>query len=237
MYSPLRAKKLFTTSTTALAILFSTLVHHGIAYIGAGRWGTACVFDPVTNSTSKVIYPTEFYLQNHKVIDIVTGIVLGLLLPATYVTVVSVTTAMTLMKLREVATWREQASSAGAVSSREVALTRMLIGISALYVVCYMPIVAFGMALFAVPDMSAKGRYYNTFNLMASLFELCGYINASFNFFVYCFLGSKYKETLREIFFCCRGNVADRLKRAEGKGYKLSDTTFITTSVTSTAES
>ena len=100
--------------------------------------GTACVFDPTTNSTSKVIYPTKFYLQNHEVIDTVTGIGPGLLLPVCYVTFVSVTTTMTLIKLRVMATWSKQMSSANDVSSKEVALTRMLIGISVLYVVCSM---------------------------------------------------------------------------------------------------
>ena len=227
VYRPLRAQELFKTRTTGFAILFSTLVHHGFTYIGASRWGTACVFDPVTNSTSKAIYPTEFYLTNQKVIDIISGTFPALLLPATYVTVVSVTTAMTLIKLREVATWRKQASTVSVVSSREVALTRMLIGISILYVICSMPILAVGIALLAVPDMSLTGRNYNTFNLLVSLSELCGYINASFNFFVYCSLGSKYKQTLREICRCIR-NDTDQLKTAGRKECDLSASISIT---------
>ena len=191
VYSPLRAQKIFKTRTTGFAIFVSTLVLHGFIYIAGTRWGTACVFDPVTNSTSRTIYPTMFYLQNQKVIDIVSGTFPGLLLPACYVTVVSVTTAMTLLKLRQVATWRKQTSSASAVSSREVALTRMLIGVSVLYVIWTMPILTRGIVVLAVPNMSLKGRYYNTFNLMTSIFELGSYINASFNFFVYCFLGLK----------------------------------------------
>ena len=237
VYSPLQTQRIFKTSTTALAIIFSTLVHHGFAYIAASRWGTACVFDPVTNSTSKAIYPTKFYQQNQEVIDTVTGIVPSLLLPGCYVTVVSVTTAMTLIKLRQVATWREQASSASAMSSREVVLTRMLIGISVLYVICSIPNLALGIVFLAVPDMSTKGRYYNAFNLMASAFEFCSYINASFNFVVYCSLGSKYKETLREIFFCYRGNGAGLLKKSGARAYNPSVSISIATSIPSTGES
>ena len=237
VYNPLLTQQIFKTRTTVFAILFSTLVHHGFTYIGASRWGTACVFDPVTNSTSKAIYPTQFYQQNQQVIDTVTGLVPALLLPGCYVIVVSVTTAMTLIKLRKVATWRKQTSSASAVSSREIALTRMLIGTSVLYVVCTMPILAAGVIFLTVPDMSTKGRYYNTFNLMASVYELCSYINASFNFVVYYVLGSKYKETLREVFFCCRRNGASRLKKAEVKGYNPPVSIAVPTSATSTVKS
>ena len=236
VYNPLRAQKIFKTRTTGVAIFFSTLVHHGLLFIGGTRWGTACVFDPVTNSTSRAIYPTKFYLQNQDVIDAISGIVASLLLPVCYTTVICVTTAMTLIKLREVATWRKQTSSASAVSSREVALTRMLIGISVLYMVCSMPTLAFGTVLLAVPDMSTKGRYYNAFNLIASVFELCSYVNASFNFFVYCSLGSKYKETLREIFFCCSENCSDQLKQAGRKGYNPSVSITTATSAMSTGK-
>ena len=59
VYSPLQTQRIFKTSTTALAIIFSTLVHHGFTYIGASRWGTACVFDPVTNSTSNGHLPNK----------------------------------------------------------------------------------------------------------------------------------------------------------------------------------
>ena len=237
VYSPLRAQEIFKTRTTGFAIFVSTLVLHGFTYIGASRWDTACVFNPATNSTSRAIYPSKFYLENQKVIDIVSGMFLGLLLPACYVTVVSVTTAMTLIKLRQVATWRKQTSSASAVSSREVALTRMLIGISVLYVICTMPILARGIVVLAMPDISLKGRYYNTFNLMTSIFELGSYINSSFNFFVYCFLGSKYKETLREIFFCCRRHGTGGLKTAGGKVYNPPVSASVPTSATSTGES
>ena len=237
VYSPLRAQKIFKTKTTGFAILFSTLLHNGFLYIGISRWGTACVFDPATNSTSKAIYPTKFYVQNQEVIDTITGVIPGLLLPGCYVTVVSVTTAMTSIKLRKVATWRKQTSSANEVSSREVALTRMLVGISVLYVVCSIPTLAFGMVFLAVPDMNTKGRYYNAFNILASVFELCSYINASFNFFVYNFLGSKYKETLKEIFFCCKGNGADQLKKTGGKEFSPCVSTFIAASAVFTGKS
>ena len=237
VYSPLRAQKIFKTRSTGFAIFVSTLVHHALIYISSSRWGIACAFDPVTNSTSKAIYPTKYYLQNQEVIDTLTGIVTALLLPACYVTVVSVTTALTLIKLHTMATWRKQTSSASAVSSREVALTRMLIGISVLYVICSMPTLAFGIVFLTVPDMRTQGRYYNAFNLMLSVFELCSYINASFNFFVYSFLGSKYKETLKEIIFCCKRKGADQVKKFRGKEFNPSTCIVTATSAMSTGES
>ena len=199
--SPLRSKTILQTGTTAALIILSSLIILTGFFFVCTRWSIACIFNPLTGVTSDTIYGSEFYIQNRQVLDILDGIVYGLVLPALYVIVVLVTTVLTSLRLRQMANWREKTSSAS-VSPREVALTRMLIGISVLYVVCTMPTLTLGLCILFVPDISLNGRYYNTFNLMVSVFELFSYINASVNFFVYCFLGSKYKETLTEMFRC-----------------------------------
>ena len=211
--SPLRSKTVLRTGTTAVLIVLSSLLILAGFFLVCTRWSIACVFDPLTGTVSDTVYGSEFYTQNRNLLDILDGFVYGLVLPGLYVTIVSVTTVLTSLRLRKMAEWREQTSSAS-VSSREVALTRMLIGISVLYVVCTLPILTLGLCILFVPDISLKGRYYNTFNLMVSVFELFSYINASVNFFVYCFLGSKYKETLKEM-FRCGGKVVKRTGERE----------------------
>ncbi|XP_076436202.1 uncharacterized protein LOC143275809 [Babylonia areolata] len=209
VFSPLRSQTILKTKTTGVVLAVAAVLLLGMMYIGTSRWATACVFDPVTNTSSKKIYPSKFYTQHQEMVDIITGLLASLLLPGIYISVVSATTSLTFIRLRKMAAWREQTSSA-TMSSREVALTRMLIGVSVLYVICSTPVLALGVCLLFVPDMSLQGRYYNAFNLMVSFFELFSYINASFNFFVYCFLGTKYKETLREM--CCQCSCLGRKK-------------------------
>ena len=69
-------------------------------------------------------------------------IVYGLGLPGVVMVVVTVTTVVTTLRLRKAAAWRSESSS-GTLSSREVALTKMLIGNSILFIVCVLPIFLF----------------------------------------------------------------------------------------------
>ena len=222
--SPLRSQTVIKTRTAAIFLLLASLGVLAILFITTTRWSLACVYDPVSNSTSRTIYSRKFYRENKEFVDTLTGYVVSLALPALYIGVVSTSTAITLVKLRKVAAWREQTSSA-TMSSREVALTRMLVGIAVLYVICLMPVLALGVAILSVSEFSLHGRYYNIFNLMVSIFELFSYINSSVNFFVYCFLGSRFKETLREMFKC--GILVKMIKTntAGAKTDSTSDTT------------
>ena len=56
--------------------------------------------------------------------------------------VVTVTTLVTTLRLRKAAAWRSESSS-GTLSSREVTLTKMLIGSSILFIVCLSPMSLF----------------------------------------------------------------------------------------------
>ena len=200
--SPLRSQTIFRTRTTAIVIAVSSLVIVGILFITTTRWSIVCVFDPLTKATSQTMYSSKFYINNKQFVDTVTGVVVLLILPVYFVTVVLVTTIVTIVKLTQMVKWREQTSSAS-MSPREMALTRTLIGTSALYLLCSVPSVVFGFVMLSVPDVSLHGRYSNTFKMGITVLEVCMYVNATSNFFIYCKMSSKYRETLREIFKCC----------------------------------
>ena len=60
------------------------------------------------------------------------------------------------------------------------------------------------MLLF-VPEMNTGRRYQNIFLTILWLMEITSYVNSSFNIFVYYSMGSRYRETMKELF--CRGRV------------------------------
>ena len=62
------------------------------------------------------------------------------------------------------------------------------------------------MQLF-VPEVNAGRRYQNTFLTVTWLLEIASYVNTSFNIFIYYSMGSRYRETVRALFFCGRGGV------------------------------
>ena len=73
-----------------------------------------------------------------ELVNYVDSVVYGLGIPWVAMVVVVVTTVVTNLRLRKAAAWRSESSS-GTLSSREVALTKMLIGNSILFIVCILP--------------------------------------------------------------------------------------------------
>ena len=213
--SPLRSQHVLKTKTMLIIILVSFVVIVGGVFVIVLRWSITCVFNPRTNSTSPELYPSKFYLLNKKYVDTLDGYVYGIALPGTFLVVVFVATIITVVKLHQVVSWREQSSSA-AMTVRDVALTRMLIGCSILFTVCTVPGVVFRLFILFVPDVSLLGRYYNTFTFMTSATELFGYINSSCNYFIYYTIGSKFRATVDSM--CCkRGNIKPNSKHTVDK--------------------
>ena len=70
------------------------------------------------------------------------SVVYGLGLPGVVMVVVTVTTLVTTIRLRKAASWRSESSSK-VISSREVSLTKMLIGSSILFIICLSPMSLF----------------------------------------------------------------------------------------------
>ncbi|XP_076468959.1 uncharacterized protein LOC143299559 [Babylonia areolata] len=198
--SPLRSQTILKTKTTAVIIVMA-VIPIGTGYILLGlRWSWACVLELETNATYRILYTGRLYAENKEMLDVL-ALILGLIQPSIYISVVMTTTIVTSVKLKQMVSWR-QITSSTTLSSREVALTRTLIAISILYLVCSLPIMVTGSMTMFVKEFTLDGRYYNVSKSCVSFFELASYINATFNFFVYCFLGSKYRQTLRELVHC-----------------------------------
>ena len=208
--SPLRSQTVLKTKTALVVILVSWFFLVGGFFLIGSRWNVACIFDPRTASTTNELYPSNFYLRNKKLIDVLDGYVYRLIYPVASFFGVILSTIVTVIKLRKVLSWREQSSSA-AMSMRDVALTRMLIGCSILFIMCNIPSVALGLLIVSVPDFSLSGRYFNTFSFMVSITLLSSFVNSSCNFFIYYTMGSRFRATVRAL--CCRKGKINTTKQ------------------------
>lgn len=197
--SPLRSQNHLKTQTMAAIILFSFLVIVGGEFFVCLRFGVICIFNPMTNTTVKIMYgSTQFYRENKSVIDLLDNVIYGFLLTGLFCFLVSVTTGVTVVKLRQAITWRTKTSSSR-VSGRELALTQTLVCTSILFLVCVFPNLLFRLVSFTVPDLNLGGRYHNLFLTMTSLVVTLNYLYSSLNFFIYYNMGSRFKE----IFWSC----------------------------------
>ena len=218
--SPLRSRRIFKTKSTLIIILVAFFVLVGGFFVIGTRWSITCVFNPRTNSSSLELYPSQFYLLHKKLIDTLNVYVYGILLQGTFVLVLIISTVITVVKLHKMTSWREQSSSVAGASVRDVALTRMLIGCSILFIACSTPSVLLRFLIMFVPDMSMRGRYYNTFIFSTGVMRLFSYVNSSVNFFIYYAIGSKFKATLHAL--CGRSG------KAKASGVRAVDNTVVT---------
>ncbi|PVD28185.1 hypothetical protein C0Q70_10771 [Pomacea canaliculata] len=156
--SPLRSQSVIKTKTTVAFVLTISSVLIGGFFVVGARWSVRCVYDPLTNSTSLTAFPSAFYVSHREVVDILDGVFYGLLVPGLTITIVAVTTCLTTFKLRKMATWRQQTSSAAVGQmTRDLTLTRMLIGTSVMFLVCNIPGITARTVILVVPDLSIGG--------------------------------------------------------------------------------
>ncbi|KAK7488368.1 hypothetical protein BaRGS_00020342 [Batillaria attramentaria] len=167
--------------------------------------------------------PYSYYLQNQHILDIFDVWLYSTAFPFLFLIIITVTTAVTAARLRNVQAKRKRsldASSTAAAttsgtatttqvpksghSKRELAVTKMLIGTSILFIICLLPMLAVQVATFIVPDLSYEGHYYNLCSVLWNVISIFRCINSSTNFFVYYKMGSKFRETLGAVLFCCR---------------------------------
>ncbi|KAL8589835.1 hypothetical protein ACOMHN_020838 [Nucella lapillus] len=202
--SPLRAQRMLSTRTLAVVITsISLLLLTGMLVIAGPKHTEVCVFDPQTNTTSLIVYVTDYYLQNKNILDIFDIFVYALTLPSVFLAIVIVTTIITTAKLRSVLRWRQQSSSASGVQTSStsetqmVALTWTLVATSVLFVLCTSPVLFVQMSIFFVKELKAGGRFHNLRTLSWGFIDLFRCINCSLNFFIYYRMGSRFRQTLK----------------------------------------
>ncbi|KAL8589823.1 hypothetical protein ACOMHN_020826 [Nucella lapillus] len=207
--SPLRAQRMLSTRTLAVVITsISLLLMTGMLTIAGPKHTEACVFNLQTNTTSFIFYVTEYYIENKKILDILDIFVFATALVPLFVITVIITTIITAVKLRSALEWRQKSSTPHTSSeSHMVAITRMLVATSVLFVTCTSPILIVQMAIFYVHKLESGGRYHNLRTLLWNVIDLLRCVNSSLNFFVYYRMGSRFRLTLKQLLPCGRKDL------------------------------
>lgn len=201
--SPFTSKKVLQTKTMAAILLVAyTILVGGFQVVGS-KYTIVCAVDSLTNVTTSIVYPSKYYFENKFLLDLIEGVVYGFGVSGLALFLTTAATVITVVQLKKMATQRRHMSSSDVISAREVALTRMLVGTSILYVASCFPALVFHVLSLLFPGVSMGGTYQNTLELVTALALLLSYINSSFNFFIYYNIGSNYRSVVREMFRCC----------------------------------
>lgn len=162
------------------------------------------------------IYSLRYYLDNKDILDFFDIYLYATCLPAIFLLVITVTTVITVISLRSAVFHRQSMTrakvtrqdndqSAASVSSKEMAVTRMLVGTSVVFVICVFPHMVFQVTSLIVVDLRLSGKYYNIVLVTWYFIGVFRVIRCSLNICVYCALGSKFRQTLKEMCCYCGG--------------------------------
>ena len=108
----------------------------------------------------------------------------------------------------------------GAMTPREVALTRTLMATSVLFVLCLTPSLLVELASFVWQEIRPNGRHHNLYSALWALALLWKVLNSSMNFFVYYAMGSRFRDALRELLVCCAyKKLSSEMVHSDGGSY------------------
>ncbi|KAL8576480.1 hypothetical protein ACOMHN_049046 [Nucella lapillus] len=207
--SPLLAQRVLSTRTLAVIITcVSAVLMTGMLLIAGQKYTQICTFDPLTNRTGTAVELSDFFREHRNVLEPMDMFLYGIILPFSCFVLVLVTTIITAVKLRLAQRWRQQSSSAatsagtGTLEKNMVAMTRMLIANSVLFIFCFTPIPITQLFLFFEPELREGPKYENLRNTLWELVSVFRSVNSALNFFVYFRMGSRFRQTLKEMFLC-----------------------------------
>lgn len=144
------------------------------------------------------LFVFRLYLENKTIIDVIDIFVLATGWNFIIFIVVIFTTVITSIKLQTIVTWRQKSlcQKQTAVCSKEIALTKMLIAESVLFITCMTPNVMMQIAVFVSYDLTASSSSYVLSTMFWQLVKVMKCINPSVNFFIYFAMGTRFREML-----------------------------------------
>ena len=194
---PLKAATLVKTRTIAVIIVGVVVSLQTMCLLYPLELSIGTMEDPNTGKITLFLTTTEFRSQYILLYNIVENTLIMIVIPYTTFTVVTVATAITVVQLKRAIAWRHGSSSSSSSDVREVALVKMLVVVSLIYIISSAPNVALGMTRLLVPEFVANRRYANIFLASHLLSLILGQLNSSVNFFVYLARSSRFRQELR----------------------------------------
>lgn len=150
---------------------------------------------------------TRFYEENKVFIYTFLNTILETVVPVVTFCVVSISTAVTVRTLRASIVWRGKTTSAtNDTHIRQVALTRMLVMVSCVYITSMTPFMARKISFWFLSDYFTNTSCLELFMAASAAVFTVSILSSCFNFFVYLSRSSRYRATLAAIVLWIRGH-------------------------------
>ncbi|KAL8588561.1 hypothetical protein ACOMHN_059515 [Nucella lapillus] len=162
-----------------------------------------------------IAVPTALYKDISQVMDVLDSFILSSMIPAVSVIVTAIATLITVISLKRAAAWRGTEAGGRGISQKERALTSMLIAVSSVFIACVSPRVIRSLCRYFIPELQAWGKLCSVMLLTESIINVPLTLNSTVNFFVYFSLGSRFRQTLRQMFAFCVVTSCKKTTKAE----------------------
>lgn len=117
--------------------------------------------------------------------------------------VITFCTITLVVKLQNVTKWRQKSLvtvQADSISRRNQKAAKMVVMISILFIVCFVPLCVTFIAMSVEPEFSVDGKYRNSLTLVGGVGVFLECINSSVNIFIYYQMSSRYRAVFRQLF-------------------------------------
>nr|KAG5688571.1 hypothetical protein BaRGS_002786 [Batillaria attramentaria] len=160
---PLRANSIMRTRTMGALLAITFIIMHLGFSVMFFRNKVESVYDKTRDQVLYRVTPREgFRKYNFILWDIVYTIIFSFVVPIVTFVVVGVATAVTVIKLRTAIAWRASTSSGGGADNQnqqqQVALTKMLVILSGVFMVCTAPLTSLSIVRLLLPDFSSYAK-------------------------------------------------------------------------------
>lgn len=141
------------------------------------------------DSFDTVYYPVNFFV-----------------VPFSAFIVIFVCTLILVIELNNKVKWRQSSSvssKADNLTSSNKRVVKMVIMISALFIICFLSNSIMSVAMAIVPELSIDGKFSNLLTLLGGVGFILESINSSANIFIYYHMSSKFRDTFLQLFTNC----------------------------------
>ncbi|XP_025097648.1 uncharacterized protein LOC112565963 [Pomacea canaliculata] len=202
---PLRANNLMSTRTMGI-LLVAIVIGMQLAFVTTPiKRYVLPTYDNITGETRWRMVPSAAWQNSEGLLryDVIEDTIMMVIFPLATFILVSGATAITVVKLRAAMSWREKTSSTSSDAQvQQVALTKMLVLVSCIFIASKVPWIALTVARIFYPDFSPSGRQSNVFRVAELIAFYFPYVHSAVNFFIYISRSSRYKSELRAICNC-----------------------------------
>ncbi|XP_005100340.1 allatostatin-A receptor-like [Aplysia californica] len=208
---PLKVKNIITPKRVAIVIvcLFIILIASVSPVYYVNRIGPK-----LSQKRNRTVIGLLF-TEDREEVEAISFAVNNVIVPFCAFFVVIVCTVTLVVKLRSKTKWRKETASAGKsdnFSGRDQKVTKMVMMISTLFIVCFTPVSVMFIGMTVEPELSIDGQYRNLFFILFSFGFILESTNSALNIFIYYEMSSKYRTVFNHTF---RRKCASRAKDNE----------------------